>query len=207
MYPQIGHSHLQTRLAQNASTFRREALHYACRCGMRDMEAEDCASAFICFTADLFTQQPTQYERLQHPAYRRRCIQNHTRRWSQSLQRQQAQETDYALQNARVTTNAPLNMTLSHEFFRVLDQIMQSFPADGREAFWQLQAGENVESIARQQGKSANAVRLTLTRLRRRLRAGLARCGWDQSHCEEMLVTILQTVTERNFLIEEKYPT
>jgi DNA-directed RNA polymerase specialized sigma24 family protein len=207
MCQSFGVSRLHTTLATDASLFRSETLRYAYRCGLRDMEAEDCASAFVCYAADLFQRQPAQYERLHQPAYLHQCVKNHTRRWSQKLQREREQETHYATQNTYVATNAPLSSILSTEFIAVLERVMQAAPSDGQEAFWQLQAGESVEMIAQSQGKSTNAVRLTLTRLRRRLCASLSRCGWEQCHCEEMLATLLQTITERNFCMEEKYPT
>jgi DNA-directed RNA polymerase specialized sigma24 family protein len=202
-----GRSHSHTMLATDASLFRCETLRYAYRCGLRDMEAEDCASAFVCLATDLCQRQPVQYERLHQSAYLHQCVKNHTRRWSQKLQRQQEYETHYAAQNTYVATNTPLGNMLSAEFIAVLDHVMQSAPSDGREAFWQLQTGESIETIAQNQGKSTNAVRLTLTRLRRRLCANLSRCGWEQCHCEEMLATLLQTSSERNFLSAEKYPT
>jgi RNA polymerase sigma factor (sigma-70 family) len=202
-----GRSSSHTMLAKDASLFRHETLRYASRCGLRDMEAEDCASAFVCLAADLHQRRPTQYQRLHIPGYLHRCIQNHTRRWSQKLSQQRELETYYATQNTFVANNTPLGNTLSTEFIAVLDHVMQTFPSEGREAFWHLYAGESVENIAQMQGKSTNAVRLTLTRLRRRLCASLARLGWEQCHCEEMLFTVLQTISEKNLLLEEKYPT
>jgi DNA-directed RNA polymerase specialized sigma24 family protein len=116
-------------------------------------------------------------------------------------------EAHYALLHTYTPANAPLGTALSSEFVRVLERVLATVPPEGREAFWQLYAGENVENIAQAQGKTPNAVRLALTRLRRRLRAGLQRCGWEQSVCEEMLATRLRSISEKNFVSEEKYPT